>query len=582
MKDNKKRPENSQQTNVEPELEKAEGLLESLVKEAPLSIWVCDEEGQIILWNKAAEAIYGHNSEQALGSIFWDLFVKDDEIEQAKKDLNETFTKRAVQKNYYVVDEDKHGNILHMLVNTFLIESENGKTFQAEVGSEVSGFLERLMATQKELEAQLLEQRVLQERIRLLEKLRETTKRVSQSLQTESAGLDEVLLEIVESTLELIQTSKNKTSAALVLFDGENSKWSTAVGVGELHNALTDLPSNEDSIVIRILRSGDPVYSDVERPHPSSKSLPTWTSEVKSFGILPLKWEQTPQGVIVLACSDEFLFSDEIKNTLELFSEQVVVAVNNARLIEELRTTVSEKNASYERLAELSRQIADKEAALTRATIARDFAHGMNNLLGHVPIQAQLIRRSLNKNAPDVLDRVGKYLDSIEGQMSDVFRKVEALHERQESESVNVEKLLISMIDNIRTQYSDKVKVEADLKPTKPVDAVQINLANAIWNVLSNSLDAMKEGGKLTITTDTIQENNQDYIEIVCADTGVGIPAEKVSEVFDPKYTTKGPTHGYGLTRTKDIVEGIGGKIDVQSTEGKGTTCKILLPAAPG
>jgi CheY-like chemotaxis protein len=94
-------------------------------------------------------------------------------------------------------------------------------------------------------------------------------------------------------------------------------------------------------------------------------------------------------------------------------------------------------------------------------------------------------------------------------------------------------------------------------------------------NLILNALDAMPEGGMLTISTALVDER----VEIAVADTGVGMPPEVRDRVFDPFFTTKGPQGtGLGLSMTYGIISRHGGSIAVESELGRGSTFRLSLP----
>jgi len=100
-------------------------------------------------------------------------------------------------------------------------------------------------------------------------------------------------------------------------------------------------------------------------------------------------------------------------------------------------------------------------------------------------------------------------------------------------------------------------------------------LREAMTNLVLNALDAMPEGGTLTLTTALVD----DRVEVTVADTGVGMPAEVREKVFDPFFTTKGPQGtGLGLSMTYGIVSRHGGSIAVESAPGQGSTFRLSFP----
>ena len=100
-------------------------------------------------------------------------------------------------------------------------------------------------------------------------------------------------------------------------------------------------------------------------------------------------------------------------------------------------------------------------------------------------------------------------------------------------------------------------------------------------NIIVNAAEAMHGGGTLTITTGLSGDKKDIWIDF--ADTGEGIPQENLSRIFDPFFTTKevGKGNGLGLSTSYGIMDEHGGRIDVKSQVGEGTTFRIELPVEP-
>ena len=96
-------------------------------------------------------------------------------------------------------------------------------------------------------------------------------------------------------------------------------------------------------------------------------------------------------------------------------------------------------------------------------------------------------------------------------------------------------------------------------------------------NLYLNAIEAMEPGGKLRIEISDSEENGGLNIQV--SDTGNGIPAEDLPKIFDPYFTTKSSGTGLGLAIAHNIVETMGGGIEVTSEVGKGTTFRITIPS---
>ena len=98
----------------------------------------------------------------------------------------------------------------------------------------------------------------------------------------------------------------------------------------------------------------------------------------------------------------------------------------------------------------------------------------------------------------------------------------------------------------------------------------------ALLNLVQNALDAMPEGGTLTLRGAV----TATHVQLQVCDTGSGIPAEQLAQIFEPLYTTKPEGTGLGLYITREIVGAHGGQIRVESVVGQGTTFTLTLPRA--
>ena len=127
-----------------------------------------------------------------------------------------------------------------------------------------------------------------------------------------------------------------------------------------------------------------------------------------------------------------------------------------------------------------------------------------------------------------------------------------------------------------------RVTIEKKLLEGLPdvlVDPMQIR--QAVLNVLLNAIEAMSEGGTLTIETAGAEPvDGPPTVTLNVTDTGQGMSAEEVGKLFEPFYTTKPRGTGLGMTVVSRVVEQNGGMIGVRSAPGEGTTFSLVLPVA--
>jgi len=118
----------------------------------------------------------------------------------------------------------------------------------------------------------------------------------------------------------------------------------------------------------------------------------------------------------------------------------------------------------------------------------------------------------------------------------------------------------------------------ADPLPVVVADPAQIQ--QVFTHIMDNAVDAMPDGGHLTILSR--REVDADQVVIEIDDTGSGIPVDFVDRVFDPFFTTKavGSGTGLGLTISYGIIQRAGGRVEVESERGKGTRVRVIVPAS--
>jgi signal transduction histidine kinase len=105
-------------------------------------------------------------------------------------------------------------------------------------------------------------------------------------------------------------------------------------------------------------------------------------------------------------------------------------------------------------------------------------------------------------------------------------------------------------------------------------------MKQVLLNLVHNALQAMPNGGRMKIITESVARNNRDWVVISVMDTGVGIPPGEQARIFEPFYTTKGNQGGtgLGLSVTYGIVTDHGGQIEVESQPGVGSKFTVWLP----
>jgi len=247
-------------------------------------------------------------------------------------------------------------------------------------------------------------------------------------------------------------------------------------------------------------------------------------------------------------------------------------------LLARLRDRNQELVRSYQSVSHLRETAARAQqlAAVgqTMANVAHQIGTPLNLVSGHV----QLLQHEISDPA------IQRRLRIVQEQIDRVVATVRSLLERArphgERQTVRIESILARMGDAMRARLASS-GVTLDLKiprslPGVAADEAQLELA--LLNLVTNALDAMPDGGTLTLAA----TNTGGRVRIDVRDTGTGIDAAVLSRLFEPWVTTKptGRGTGLGLSITRDLITSLGGTINVSTSSLQGTTFTIELPAA--
>jgi PAS domain S-box-containing protein len=235
-----------------------------------------------------------------------------------------------------------------------------------------------------------------------------------------------------------------------------------------------------------------------------------------------------------------------------------------------------------ERTREL-RQAQDKllhqERLAVLGGLAGGVAHELRNPLGAIKNAVYFLKMALEGPEPEVketLEILQKEIATCETIISGLLDfarpKPPALRR------VDVNDLVQETLNRIT--IPGHIRVEVQLNPALPnILADPVQLLQAFANIVLNAVQAMPEGGRLTIKSGI---SGKRWVALSFADTGVGIPQEDLKRLFNPLFTTKAKGIGLGLAISKILTERHQGHIDVQSKVGDGSTFTIKLPIAGG
>ncbi|HVM61109.1 MAG TPA: ATP-binding protein [Verrucomicrobiae bacterium] len=335
-----------------------------------------------------------------------------------------------------------------------------------------------------------------------------------------------------------------------------------------------------------------------------------WEIHVSAFYLIPISWACWTAGrrvglFLAIVATVLMVITDRISNysfqhpeapywnDLMLLVFFIVVvyllsAIQNAH--DYLEKTVQLRTAALQaEIAERKRAEAAKlqaERLATAGTMAAEVAHEVRNPLGSITLNLDLIRKEIDRLAEsasrspeegrDLVNEMREEVHRIRHVIEDYLqfarlpkaqRKPLALNEFLDQKLTFMQVTFDSARVACRTQFDASVG-------TVYADADQ--LWQAVLNLVRNGLEAMPNGGAITIST----QRNHDHVLLRVTDTGAGMTAQQLRQVFKPFFSTKTKGTGLGLTLVQQIVAEHGGHVECLSAIGKGSTFTVHLPEA--
>ena len=262
--------------------------------------------------------------------------------------------------------------------------------------------------------------------------------------------------------------------------------------------------------------------------------------------------------------------------------------------LKNIETSAAQADQAEKHVKELSHYIAEQERIREQFSqleklsalgeLASGVAHDFNNTLAGILGRAQLLQRT------DDVEKIKRGLDIIVKTAEDGARTVKRIQDfaRQRRDHdfalVSVDQILKDVSEITRPRWKNHaeasnvhITLDLNIKSNAMIMGDDSELREVLVNMVFNAVDAMPEGGKLSLSTRLVG----DLVVISIADTGVGMYPEVRSRIFDPFFTTKGKAGlGLGLAVSFGIVRRHGGTIELDSQYGHGSEFRIILPVA--
>jgi PAS domain S-box-containing protein len=531
----------------------------AIVESSDDAIMAKTQQGIITGWNRGAEQIFGYSAAETIGQPMLMLFPEGRGDEEA--DILEKIARGESIDHFETVRVRKDGTHIDVSVTISPIRNAQGEIIGAsKIARDIS---ERRRAEQK-----LLMQLVRLELFGLI---------------THAIGQRQDLPSIFQVVIRSLEDNLPIDFGCVCMYDSTDEML-TVMSVGLGSEALATELGLPEKARIAIDQNGlarcvkgklvyEPDIDEVKFPFPQQLAR----GGLRALVAAPLLAESKVFGVLIAARRAPHSFSSGECEFLRQLSEHVALAANQAE-------THSALQRAYDDLRQTQAAMLQQERLRALGEMASGIAHDINNALSPVALYTDaLLEREQQLSAQ------GRgYLQVIQRAIDDVAQTVARLREfyrHREPQlvlaSIQMNRLVEQVIDLTRARWSDipqrrglVIQIQRELSPELPAFmGIESEVREALTNLLFNAVDAMPDGGLMTLRTG-IAEDTSIYVEV--CDSGIGMDEDTRRRCLEPFFTTKGERGtGLGLATVYGMMQRHSAEIDIRSTVGKGTTVRL-------
>ena len=286
---------------------------------------------------------------------------------------------------------------------------------------------------------------------------------------------------------------------------------------------------------------------------------------------------------------EPFLVKNDLQGMIDLVAVRTLLRASS----EGLSIRNQRRNDEMKERKLLEQKLLRAQRMESIGLLAGGVAHNLNNTLGPIMMAASM----LNDDLPSELRE--EYVASIEDaakRAADIIRQMLVFSRGMDGKHITFQpqKLVGEVVQFVRMTFPKSITFNAYLaEDLWNITGDQTHLHQVLLNLCVNARDAMPDGGRLTLTVENceVDENWEampsdtktgDFVRFNITDTGTGIPPGLIEKIFDPFFTTKGVGQGtgLGLSSVAGIVRSHGGFVKVDSKLGEGSTFSVFLPAS--
>jgi PAS domain S-box-containing protein len=355
---------------------------------------------------------------------------------------------------------------------------------------------------------------------------------------------------------------------------------SNALAMELAQNARIDADQNRLS---RCLQGGlvyEPNLNQANYPFPQRLAR----GGLRALVLSPLLFESQPFGILIAARCDPESFSSGECEFLQQLSVHIGLAAHQAETLEALQR-------AYDDLRQTRQTVMQQERLKALGQMASGIAHDINNAISPVALYTEM----LLEREPNLSKHTREYLETTQIAIRDVAHTVARMREfyRQQTPDlvlvqVDVNVLIQQVADLTRARWSDMpqqrgtvIELRQELaQDLPPIGGIESEIREALVNLVFNAVDAMPEGGTLTVRTKIFESAAKSrHVDVEVADSGVGMDEQTRLRCLEPFFTTKGERGtGLGLAMVYGVTRRHNGDVEIESAPGQGTTVRLRFP----
>ena len=302
---------------------------------------------------------------------------------------------------------------------------------------------------------------------------------------------------------------------------------------------------------------------------------------LRALVISPLLAQGTVFGALIAARAQAQTFSSNECEFLRQLSDHVALATHQAQLY----TTLQQ---AYDELRQSQQAVMQQERLRALGQMASGVAHDINNAVAPIALYTD----SLLEHEPSLSERARGYLSVIRRAIADVGETVKGMRDFYRPQDrdaaltrIDLNPVVSQVIELTRSRWRDQpqqrgiaIAVRTELQqPLAVILGQESEIRDALTNLIFNAVDAMPDGGTLTVRT----RSSAETVQLEVADSGVGMDEETRRRCLEPFFTTKGERGtGLGLAMVYGMVRRHSAELEIDSTLHRGTTMRITFAAA--